>query len=275
MGGALFSQPWRPLPANYQENLKFVKNYRPQNKEVKHLRILLHGPVGAGKSSFINSVNNIFQDRITGQALADAISGTSFTKAYTTYKIKTKAGKFCSLVFNDIMGFEQNIDDGVRVEDIVQVLKGHVPEGYKFLQSHPVTQNDPGYNSTPTLDDRVHVLISVFPANTISLISDEVVKKLRDVRLVASEMGIPQLAIITKVDEVCPKVKGNVKNIYKSKYLKDQVDQVQMLLGIPPNCIFLVKNYHSEMETDDDINAPILFALKQMIHFGEDFLNNQ
>lgn len=63
------------------ENLDYVKSYQPRKKGV-HLRILLHGPVGAGKSSFINSVDSILQGRITGRALTDhGTTGSSFTKS--------------------------------------------------------------------------------------------------------------------------------------------------------------------------------------------------
>lgn len=47
-----------------------------------------------------------------------------------------------------------------------------------------------------------------------------------------------------------------------------------MQLGIPVNCIFLVKNYDQEIVTNDDINSFILSALRQMISYGEDFLNS-
>ncbi|XP_038554583.1 interferon-induced protein 44-like isoform X1 [Micropterus salmoides] len=234
MGGALFSKPWRTMPQNKQENLDFVKSYQPRNKEVEHLRILLHGPVGAGKSSFINSVESVLRGRVTGRALTDAISGNSFTKKYTTYKIHKDPENIYSFIFNDIMGFEKDDTEkakekdtkgGVEVEDVKLALSGHVTEGYKFIPKHKLNQGDQGYNSSPTLDDRVHVLVCVIPASSLSILSDEVLKKMREVRLAASEMGIPQLAILTKVDEACPEVKKNINNVYKSKYLKEQVDK--------------------------------------------------
>ena len=40
------------------------------------------------------------------------------------------------------------------------------------------------------------------------------------------------------------------------------------------NCIFLVKNYSEEIESNDKMNPAILCALKQMLLYGEDFLND-
>ncbi len=64
--------------SNY-EDLNFVSNYEPQNKDAKHLRVLLHGPVGAGKSSFVSSVDSVLHGKVSSRALADATSGSSFT----------------------------------------------------------------------------------------------------------------------------------------------------------------------------------------------------
>ncbi|XP_040918235.1 interferon-induced protein 44-like isoform X2 [Toxotes jaculatrix] len=275
MGGALFSKPWRDLPENCKDNLTFLNSYKPQNKEVKHLRILLHGPVGSGKSSFINSVDSVFQKRVTNRVMTDAISGSSFTQKYKTFKIHKDPDNIYSFVFNDIMGFEQNANRGVPVEDVILALKGHVKENYKFVPGCQLREGDEGYTSCPTLNDRVHVLVSVVPASSVSLMSDEVVKKMRAVRLAASEIGIPQLAILTKVDEACPEVRDDVKNTYKSKHLKEQVEEFSQLLGLPVSCIFLVKNYSSEIKVNADIDALILCALRQMVSLGEDFLNDQ
>lgn len=49
---------------------------------------------------------------------------------YTSYKIPCAVGSSYSLSFTDIMGFEQNENNGISVEDMVLALKGHIPEGY-------------------------------------------------------------------------------------------------------------------------------------------------
>ncbi|XP_059204140.1 interferon-induced protein 44-like [Centropristis striata] len=193
---------------------------------------------------------------------------------YKTYKIRKGPGDFYSFVFNDTMGYERGTNAGVLVEDVELALRGHVEDGYKFSPSQ-LMEGDRYYNSSPTLEDRVHVLVSVLPADSLSVISEEVLRKMREVTLAASYTGIPQLAILTKVDETCPKTKKNIKDAYKSKYLKEKVDESSMMLSIPQDCIFLVKNYSSDdIDTTDDKDALILNALRQMITFGEGYLNN-
>uniref|UniRef100_A0A671UXY8 Interferon-induced protein 44-like n=1 Tax=Sparus aurata TaxID=8175 RepID=A0A671UXY8_SPAAU len=271
---ALFSQPWRTVPKSNKDNLDFVKSYKPRNSKVKHLRILLHGPVGAGKSSFINSVDSVLQGRVTGRVPTDATSEKSFTEQYKTYKIHKDQENFYSVIFNDIMGLETSPDDGVHVEDLKLALRGHVRDGYQFNPKRQMQTGDPSYNPSPTLDDKVHVLVSVIPADKVTLLSDEVWKKMREVRLAARDMGIPQVAILTKVEKACAEVKEDINNVYKSRYLKEQVDMFSELLGLPLNCIFLVRNYETKNSMNDSISALILCALRHMIDYGKDYLKD-
>ncbi|XP_068454811.1 interferon-induced protein 44-like [Clinocottus analis] len=251
--------------------LQEVEDYTPPS-EGQHIRVLLHGPVGAGKSSFINTVNSTLRRRMYTQALASNTATSCFTKEYTTYKIPKRGQQpDYPFVFNDIMGLDPT--RGVLVDDVKLALKGHVKNGYKFNPESGLAQGDQFYNSCPTLNDKVHVLVCVVPADSISRMNDATVKKIKDIRMEASRLKIPQVAVITKIDEVCPEVKKDLKNVYRVKYLKEKMEEFSANVGIPMNCIFPVKNYNEEMDLDDDIDSLMLSSLKQIINYGEDGIN--
>lgn len=45
--------------------------------------------------------------------------------------------------------------------------------------------------------------------------------------------GIPQLVLMTKVDEACPFVSQDIRNIYKSSYIKEMVrSTLNLLVGL-------------------------------------------
>ncbi|XP_042247248.1 interferon-induced protein 44-like isoform X1 [Thunnus maccoyii] len=266
--------PWREINwSDKQSALQYVKNYKP-HIEGRQLRILLHGPVGAGKSSFINSVKSVFRGKMCTLALANNMSCDCFTKTYTTYKIeKETPNTFYPFVFNDIMGLHEG--KGVLVDDIKLALMGHVKENYKFNPESKLSEGDQFYNSTVNPNDTVDILVCVIPADTACVMTDKTVQKIREIRTAASQLDIPQVAILTKIDKTCPKIKEDLKIVYKSAYVKEKMEQFSVDVGIPMNCIFPVKNYSEEININDDIDSLILSALKHIIDFGEDFMNHK
>ncbi|XP_034741668.1 interferon-induced protein 44-like [Etheostoma cragini] len=79
-------EPWRNVAwGKKAKDLQYVKDYEPDHEDIKQIRILLYGPVGAGKSSFINSVTSVVRERLSIAALASATtSDKSFTKKVRT-----------------------------------------------------------------------------------------------------------------------------------------------------------------------------------------------
>ncbi|XP_042624891.1 interferon-induced protein 44-like isoform X2 [Cyprinus carpio] len=221
-----YDEPWRSLDWNKdsQNILKKINDFKPRNKEINTLRILLYGPQGAGKSSFFNSVNNTLQGRITTRALAQSTdTGESFTLKCNTYKMKKgEAGFFYPFTFTDIAGIH-NQSNSIMANDIHRLLNGHIIDGYTFNPVSSITEDDPKYKRNPILKDRIHCLVAVLPAITVSLMHEEVFAQMRAVREKARDLGIPQAIIMTKVDEACPLVKENLEKIYKSKRIKQKV----------------------------------------------------
>uniref|UniRef100_A0A3B1J197 G domain-containing protein n=1 Tax=Astyanax mexicanus TaxID=7994 RepID=A0A3B1J197_ASTMX len=215
----------------------------------------------AGKSSIINTIKSIFENRPFVNAPAATGSSTSYTLNYKKYSV----GRFA---IYDVKGLERT-SGGVNPDDIINALKGHIKNGYKFGDD-PINTDDEFYNISPGLNDKIHCLISVIPASNPSgrgpdgkeaFIDEEMVKKLKNIRENASKLEIPQVVFMTKVDKACPTTKEDLSKIYTSKKIKEKMEVCSNLLNVPMNCIFPVQNYHEENKLDPVLNSLMLDAL--------------
>ncbi|XP_046696429.1 interferon-induced protein 44-like isoform X1 [Silurus meridionalis] len=250
---------WREV--RWQSQAEMLNNIKTFNicNEVEELHFLLYGPVGAGKSSTINTIETIFEGRPFVNCQAAAGSTTSHTLSFERYRFEDEERSF-PFAFYDVMGAEEKA--GVNTQDIISALKGHMKEGYKFISNAPLSESDHYYNRNPSLGDQMHCLVNVIAADRISLMSVEYIKKWKTIRETASSMGIPQVVFMTRADCECKITKENLQNIYKSKKIRDKIIQSSNLLGVPVNLVFPVVNYHQETNVDADINCLMLDALK-------------
>ncbi|KAI4897669.1 hypothetical protein NFI96_027615, partial [Prochilodus magdalenae] len=154
---------------------------------VKELCFLLHGPVGAGKSSIINTIKSVFERRLFFNSLVGE-AGDSFTQAYQKFTVGSERYGHLPFAFYDLMGLEEG-QNGIHIDDIIQAFKGHIPENYEFQPKHPIIKQHTDYIKDPSLNDKIHCLISILPADKISLMPDEVIRKMKDVRRAASKLG--------------------------------------------------------------------------------------
>ncbi|KAL6488187.1 hypothetical protein MHYP_G00019280 [Metynnis hypsauchen] len=262
---------WRRVEWNQDGVIDALETFKISNKKVDALRFLLYGPIGAGKSSTINTIKTVFEGRLFVNCLAT--SEITHSKSQSLYYEKCEIGKdgLFPFTFNDVKGLVKE-DSGVHAKDIISALKGHVKEGYAFNPEIPLSENSKYYLRDPGLNDQMHCLVNIIPADTISMIKDDYIKKMKEVREEASRMGLPQVIFMTRVDRACPLTKTDLRNVYKSKKIREKMRECSVGLGVPMNCIFPVWNYHEETEIKEEINCLMLHALTKIVHFADDYI---
>nr|XP_055062652.1 interferon-induced protein 44-like [Misgurnus anguillicaudatus] len=250
---------------------KKLEEFTLSNEDVKYIKILVAGEIGAGKSSFVNSVNSVFQEWITSITQVNSTAGDSksFTKKLKAWHIKS-GPKVLPYIFTDIMGIEPKVLAGSLPEDVVSAVFGHVKDGYKFDESEPIAQGTEHYISDPNLSDQAFCLVYVVAANTISLTDQKLIDKLKIIRQRISNRDIPQVIIMTKIDEACPLVKKDLRKVYTSKKIKEKMQTCSDLIGVTMSNIYPVKNYHEEIDTNPDVDILILKALDQIVKLAND-----
>ncbi|XP_078802002.1 interferon-induced protein 44-like isoform X2 [Oryzias latipes] len=254
--------------------METIRTYRPLNSSVTQARVLLIGAVGAGKSSFFNSLNSIFRGHVTSQAISGSCS-TSLTTQFRTYSVKAgREGKPLPLILCDTMGLEENVGAGLDIDDISNILNGHLPDRYQFNPSVPLQSEAHGFCKSPGLKDKIHCVTYVLDASKISIMSTKMEEKLIDIRRKVNLMGIPQLVLLTKVDEVCSLVREDIRNVYRSSYIRDVVQEAGTRVGVPLSCIIPVKNYSQELELETDIDILLLSAAVQMLRFVDNLFDD-
>ncbi|XP_060785211.1 interferon-induced protein 44-like isoform X2 [Neoarius graeffei] len=261
---------WRYVDFNQERLLNNLKAFRIVS-EVPELHFLLYGLVGAGKSSTINTIRTIFKGRQLIECLAAALSGESQTKNFYRFEVPKEKGSF-PFAFYDIMGLQAN--GGVHTDDIISAVKGHMKAGYECNVRDPLSDDSTYYLKNPTLSDRMHCLLCIVAADTIGLIGNDVLHKFQTVSKAARNIGVPQVVLMTKVNNACVMTKDNLHNIYKSKKIKAKMHECSQKLGVPVNCIFPVWNYHEETRINEDMNCLMLEALTHAVYCANDYVKH-
>ncbi|XP_074515976.1 interferon-induced protein 44-like [Sebastes fasciatus] len=276
--GGLLAKPWRNIqwtPERKQELMNAIQSYKPDNKSVHQARVLLVGPVGAGKSTFFNSINSVFRGNMTSQAISGT-AGKSLTTQFRSYTIKAgKGGEAVPLILCDTMGLEENADAGLDIEDLINIYKGHMKDRYRFSSSNPLQADAPGFKKKATLNDMIHCVVYVVDTCKVSLLTQKMLQKFASIRKKTNQLGIPQILLMTKVDEACPLVAENLQSVYRSVYIQRKARELSESLGIPLSCVLPVKSYSEELELDRDVDILLLTAVEQMLNYSDSFFENQ
>ncbi|XP_035863451.1 interferon-induced protein 44-like isoform X5 [Sander lucioperca] len=263
---------WRDMEWTEEQKtslMKTISSYRPICHEVTQARVLLLGPVGSGKSSFVSSVQSVFNGRVTNRAMVGS-SLTSFTKKLQSFHIHCQKGEDpTGLVLCDIVGLGGGEMTGLTLYDILSVIKGHVPEGHKFSPDQPVRSETVGYVKKPSLKDKIHCVAFVVDGSKILTYPKGLSTTFQQLREHISELGVHQVALLTHVDQICPETAKDVTKVYESRIIRDMMSKAGALLGMSTSYIVPVKNYSSELDLDASTDVLLLSAVDHILQYAE------
>ncbi|XP_052587545.1 interferon-induced protein 44 isoform X1 [Peromyscus californicus insignis] len=256
-----------------QRNLLTVlSTYKPYGDLVPQTRILLLGPIGAGKSSFVNSVKSVFRGSITHQALVGC-DKNGISDKYRTYSITHRDDDGpLPFVLCDSLGLSQKA--GLHTDDTAYLLNGHTPDRYEFNSMKPITSNHPNYIHNPLLKDRIHCVVFVFDINSVEQLSHGLVAKIKRIRRELIKCGILHVALLTHVDSLDLITREDLVDIYNCEPVKLKLEAVHRDFGFALSDILVISNYVSEWHLDPVKNMVILSALREILHTANDFLED-
>ncbi|KAB5517143.1 hypothetical protein PHYPO_G00186020 [Pangasianodon hypophthalmus] len=271
--------PWREVSwtDTTRESLRqeFVSYKLPSKYPVSRVKVLLLGPVSSGKSCFINSIRSTMYKRIVHLPnVGTAVNG--FTKKLNIYNILgEKGGSPTVLSLFDVMAIGDDDSTGLSFSDALAVIKGHVPKGYKFQPDVPVTDAVSGYKANPSLNEQVHCVLFVLDAFKLTSYPSSLKSTLRKLNTTISDLGIPQLILLTHVDQVCPAVQEDLKYVYSSRTVQDKMQKAAELVGLPLSYVLPVKNYIAQLTVDYKTDILLLSVVMSILQSVDDTLEDQ
>ncbi|XP_022300546.2 interferon-induced protein 44-like [Crassostrea virginica] len=271
-------EPWRKHMDWSEQKMEDIKEnllaYKPVSEtNATAANILLLGQIGAGKSSFFNSVNSIFRGKITSKACSGSFEH-SVTTMYRQYKIKDhSSGKFLNFRLCDSRGFEDNFV--LDAQDISFILDGNMPDRYQFNPMVPFTSDTPGFIKNSDLGNKIHCVAFVIDGSTVDVIPEKILKQIKSLQIRMNQRGLAQIVLLTKLDKICPYVSDDVTNTFTSSAVCNVVEKVADIMGLPRGHVLPVKNYENEATQIIGVNILLMEALERCLDFADDFMDEQ
>eukprot|EP00063_Salmo_salar_P086109 XP_014060944.1 PREDICTED: interferon-induced protein 44-like [Salmo salar] len=100
--------------------------------------------------------------------------------------------------------------------------------------------------------------------------SEDLTETLRSLQVEISDIDIPQVVLLTHVDQVCHAVQEDVKFVYSSRILQEKMQKAAEVVGLPVSYVLPVKNYSSELSVSCNTDILLLSVVHHILQAVDD-----
>lgn len=278
-------QPWREYPEDIylhdSEKLKITKDRLLEKilddsppEPCKAINIMVMGNIGAGKSSFINTLFTVFRNngQISTIASPHGINVSSTTKRFHEVTLMTfRNGK--KLRIYDCRGVHPSEWAAEEYKnDLINAIDGRIRKDYEFKKEYGISEDSVFVNPNPSISDRMHCVLYVTVPNQIQ----DDWKILAPVREHVDKKDIPLRLILTKVDQLnlCG-FDGDLKGIFRSRQVKLKVESAKKNFGIQDCQILPIANYVNGMEQNTTQDVLALLTIDNILQEAIAYIKNE
>ena len=277
-------------------------NTFPQNK-INKCNVILFGPSGSGKSSFIKSMyrslynSPILPPETINRLIIKNKYHNEGTLLFSQFTLVKECQNHSGIILCDTRGhFKMNENEQ---EQFKILLDGYVKDGAKLeqrLNRDPLALWEFWKKSSELFPKEIfnsvsggvrclpHCVVFVFDGNTDEIIQSEDEKFYKDLVNISKHRGYQNVQIIlTRIDEFEKFVNDRYKNLPESEkftklnMLKDlKIEKVISKLGVSRSNVHFIENYHLDNQTinSTDIDYHILKTMIDILDVSELYIIN-
>ncbi|XP_067654346.1 uncharacterized protein [Haliotis asinina] len=262
---------WREHPPftekTRDELLQYVTSWKPTERVQeafgrKPLRLLVLGPAGHGKSSFVSSIKSCVGREI-GQG---AVVGAGLSQVSRQYNEHTLIcnDKDLPFVLCDSRGLYEE-GEGAGINGIMKIITGQFQQGEIMpTQNDSMVEEDGdggrGVQPFKTTDLPLGIILVVNAEKTEILGNKLSFREyLEKIMEALNDMEIPRCVVMTHADVI---VQSDLKTAFSNKLLEQAVKSAGYLFHVPKHNVFPVKCYTDETVLKKKVDILLLDALK-------------